>query len=277
MEENATESVYAVLTQRHAERTVAEVATQIGVSEPETLATMQALMRDGKAFAVSADGFLSDVAWKRVCDTAARILTAFHKRNPFKRRAPDSELRPSLAKAAAVRDYLALKAALETAGIWVRESGGARLPAFAIVLPPRWEVAALEMLPVFVAGGLNDPPWPGNFRANYPRDVPVDAVLDVLCEQGRLVRLDTDLYIAVESLERAKETIRALADAGTPITVGAVRDATGSSRRVVVPLLETLDKQGFTTRHEETRTITAKTDTRAEPTDRQIGLRSTRR
>lgn len=269
MEPSTIESAYAVLTQQHIERTVAEVAAQIQVSEPEALAALQSLVDDGKAVAVSADGFLSDIAWKRVRDTVVRILTAFHKKNPYKRRAPDSELRPALAKAAIVRDYLAFKGVLENAGVIMRERGGARLPDFAIVLPPRWEAAALEMLPVFVAGGLNDPPWPGNFRANYPRDVPVDAVLEVLCEQGRLVRLENDLFIAVESLERAKETIRALADAGTPITVGAVRDATGSSRRVVVPLLEALDKQGFTTRHDETRTITARTDTPAGPTGRR--------
>ncbi|MBC7807188.1 MAG: SelB C-terminal domain-containing protein [Akkermansiaceae bacterium] len=269
MESNVVESTYAVLAQQHREHTASDIAEQTGVSEAEALAAVQTLAGDGKAFAVSADGFLSDAAWKRVCDTTLRILTTYHKRNPYKRRAPDSELRIALAKAATVRDYLALKAALEDAGVWMRERGGARLPDFAVVLPPRWEAAALEMLPVFVAGGLNDPPWPGNFRANYPRDVPVDAVLDILCEQGRLVRLDNDLYIAVESLEHAKATITALADAGTPITVGAVRDATGSSRRVVVPLLETLDKQGFTARHEETRTIVSKTGTKAEPTDRQ--------
>ncbi len=256
MNETVTESVYAALTPKHAERTAVEIAAEIGADEPEVVVALATLAADGKAVAVSSDGFLSDVAWKRVVDTATRLLTTFHKRNPYKRRVPDSDVRPALAKAATVGDYLALKAALENAGVWVRESGGARLPDFALVLPPRWEAAAGEMLPVFVAGGLTDPPWPGNFRANYPRDVPVDAVLDILCEQGRLVRLDTDLYIAVESVERAKETIRALAAAGTPITVGAVRDATGSSRRVVVPLLEALDKQGFTTRQGEARTVT---------------------
>ena len=40
------------------------------------------------------------------------------------------------------------------------------------------------MLPVFEAGGLIDPPWPGNFRAHFPRDVPIPVVLDALAEQG---------------------------------------------------------------------------------------------
>ena len=167
-------------------------------------------------------------------------------------------MRPSLAKAATVRDYLALKAALENAGVWQRERGGARLPDFKIVLPPHWEKAAEEMLLVFVAGGLTDPPWPGNFRANYPRDVPVDAVLDALCERGELVRLIDDLYIAQDAVVQAKERLQKMTNEGTPITVATVRDVTGSSRRVVVPLLETLDKQGFTLRLEETRVIAVK-------------------
>lgn len=263
MELNFADTIYAVLTQQHAERTPAEMAEQTGVGEPEVLTALQSLVEGGKAFAVSSTGYLSDVAWKRVCDTARRVLAAFHKKNPYKRRVPDSELRPALAKAATVRDFLALKGALENAGVIVRERGGARLPEFSVVLPPRWETAAQEMLAVFVAGGLTDPPWPGNFRANYPRDVPVDAVLDALCEQGRLVRLESDLYIAPEVLEQAKTQIRALADAGTPITIGTVRDATGSSRRVLVPLLEVLDKQGFTTRHEDVRTVSARSDTPA--------------
>lgn len=260
MEPDYVDTIYAALAQQHAERTPTEIAEQTEVTEPDALVALQLLVESEKAFVVSATGYVSDVAWKRVCDTARRVLGAFHKKNPYKRRAPDSELRPALAKAATVRDFLALKGVLENAGVIVRERGGARLPDFAVILPPRWETAALEMLPVFVAGGLTDPPWPGNFRANYPRDVPVDAVLDALCEQGRLVRLESDLYIAPESLQRAKTLIRGLADAGTPITISTVREATGSSRRVLVPLLEVLDKQGFTTRHEEVRTVTARTD-----------------
>ncbi len=248
-------ALYAILTERHAERTVAELATLTGRDEAEVGVAMATLVAEGKAFGVTPGGFLSDVAWKRVTETARRILTTFHKRNPYKRRAPDSELRPLLAKAATVLGYLGLKAVLERAGVWVRESGGARLPDFVIVLPPHWEDAAREMMTVFVAGGLVDPPWPGNFKANYPRDVSVDGILDALRERGELVRLADDLFIARETWDAAKDAIRAIAASGMPITIGAVRDATGSSRRVVVPLLEMMDSQGFTRRNDEARTI----------------------
>ena len=55
---------------------------------------------------------------------------------------------------------------------------------------------------------------------------------------GRLLDLGGGVYVAPEAPERALERLRALPQ---PFTVSAAREALGSSRRVVVPLLEHLD------------------------------------
>ena len=255
--ENSPDLVHAVLAERHADRTPDELAAHTGLDTAEVRAALQMLLDSGKAVAVSNTGYVSDAAWKRLVDTATKTLSMFHKRHPYKAALPYGELRAALQKAATVKSGDALFTALETHGFLTRVRTGATLPGFALVLPPKWQTAADEMLPVYVAGGLTDPPWHGNFRAHYPRDVPVDAVLDALCERGELAKLSDDLYVATESVNTAVQTLRGLVDAGVPLTIGAVRDATGSSRRVVVPLLEYLDKAGVTTRTGETRTFAA--------------------
>ena len=201
-------------------------------------------------------GYLSQAAWKRITDTATKTLTQFHKRNPYKALMPYGDLRAALQKAATVASGDALFSELATQNVLAREPSGARLPDFALVLPPKWEDAAREIVPVFVAGGLTDPPWPGNFRPHYPRDVPIDALLSVLCERGELIALaPPDLFVAASAVDAAITVLRELSAKGVPLSIGTVRDATGSSRRVVVPLLEYLDRTGFTVRDGDVRTL----------------------
>jgi len=64
---------------------------------------------------------------------------------------------------------------------------------------------------------------------------------------GRIVRVEADLAWAAPAFQRLAATALALARRG-PLTPAALRDATGTSRRVVMPLLEDLDRRGILAR-----------------------------
>ncbi|MCW2499301.1 MAG: selB, partial [Frankiales bacterium] len=62
---------------------------------------------------------------------------------------------------------------------------------------------------------------------------------------GRLLRLSADLVLLPTAPALA---MRALTGLPQPFTVSAARQALGTSRRVAVPLLEHLDRRGWTVR-----------------------------
>ena len=64
---------------------------------------------------------------------------------------------------------------------------------------------------------------------------------------GRIVRIEADLAWAAPAFERLASTALRLARQG-PLTPAALRDATGTSRRVVMPLLEDLNRRGILAR-----------------------------
>jgi selenocysteine-specific elongation factor len=108
------------------------------------------------------------------------------------------------------------------------------------------------MLAVYEAAGLQ-PPQPDNFQANLPRDVNVRTILGMLVEEGRLVYLAPDIYLPPFEVEKVKPVVKRLAEEPGGVTVANLRDATGSSRKIILPLLEYFDAKRWTRRQGDTR------------------------
>jgi selenocysteine-specific elongation factor len=167
---------------------------------------------------------------------------------------PRDDLRIPLTRAAAYRDFNAVIHWLAGRGVLVLEGGGVRLPEHAVEMPPGWRKASDEIVAVYRSAKFQ-PPAPGNFQANYPRDVSVPAILTILEESGELVHIADDLYLHRGALAEVKDIVSRLASTPEGITVASVRDATGSSRKVILPLLEYLDAQRFTRRQGDARVL----------------------
>ena len=246
------EIIYAQLTARHAEMSEAEVSGALGFPAAEFL---EQLADQGKAVVLNGDRYLSDLAARRLTETAQRALNQYHRQNPYKKAMPRESLRAPLSKAATVRDFAALLTFLASEGIIALEGNhGVRASEHEVVLPEVWKKAAEHVLSVY-QGARYCPPYPGDFEANYPRDVHIPTILSILCEQDKLVRLSDNLYLSAETMAETKQILRGLAATPEGITVGGLRDATHSSRKIVLPLLEHLDGVRFTIRNGDSRTL----------------------
>ena len=73
-------------------------------------------------------------------------------------------------------------------------------------------------------------------------------VVRFLIENGAVTELAFDVLLLLESFERMKSQVAEFISKNGPSTVSQLRQALGSSRRVVVPLLERLDREGVTRR-----------------------------
>jgi selenocysteine-specific elongation factor len=69
-----------------------------------------------------------------------------------------------------------------------------------------------------------------------------------LIENGDVTELALDVLLLGESFERMKSQVAQFISKNGPATVSQLRQALGSSRRVMVPLLERLDHEGVTIR-----------------------------
>src|SRR5580698_3010477 len=67
-----------------------------------------------------------------------------------------------------------------------------------------------------------------------------------LIKTGEAVEIDGDIVMAAASEARATEIVRQFICEHGPATVSEFRQKLGSSRRVIIPLLERLDRLGIT-------------------------------
>jgi selenocysteine-specific elongation factor len=76
--------------------------------------------------------------------------------------------------------------------------------------------------------------------------------LRLAARSGRVVAVERDRYFAESALAEFTAALARVAAAG-PITPAAVREATGATRKYLIPLLEWSDRAGFTIRRGEAR------------------------
>ncbi|MFH0983338.1 MAG: SelB C-terminal domain-containing protein, partial [Planctomycetota bacterium] len=129
------------------------------------------------------------------------------------------------------------------------------LPQFAPVLSAQDERIMAEILHELERAAYQ-PPTPSQLRAAARCDVKrIERLLKIAVTQGVLVRIDADIHLAVSAEAKLRDTIREMIEAGEEVTVSALRERLGSSRKYVVPFLEHLDRVGFTRRAGDARVL----------------------
>jgi selenocysteine-specific elongation factor len=110
---------------------------------------------------------------------------------------------------------------------------------------------AIERLVQAVARAGLSPPTVAELATDLKLDDAADA-LRIAARQGRIVPVGPDRYYSREAITRFVQSLAAVAGKG-PITPAAVREATGLSRKYLIPLLEWADQAGLTIRRGDAR------------------------
>jgi selenocysteine-specific elongation factor len=102
--------------------------------------------------------------------------------------------------------------------------------------------------------------------------------LRFLVETGEALDLGQETVIGIEAYARASLMVKAYIQSKGGATAGELRQMLGTSRRVIIPLLERLDKDGVTLRQGDKRVLRAVTQPAAgnsagliPPTGRPVG------
>ena len=186
--------------------------------------------------------------WQKLRGQAIGLIDNAHKRNPERLGLDLSKLRAALGDQFE-NVFEALIAEL-CADDFVRKGSAIARTSHRPVLP-----AGLEPIERRIRESLSHKPFDPLPRREIEPDRRAQYVLRFLIESGQVIEVGPDAVLLRDNFEHMKARITEFISKHGPATVSELRQALESSRRIMVPLLERLDRDGVTRRVEDKRIL----------------------
>jgi selenocysteine-specific elongation factor len=200
-----------------------------------------------KALVVSGD-FAADAKWwNDFRDRAVTLIDRAHHERPNEAGASLNELRASLDCSPEAFDALVVELCENG---FVQSGVTISRQTHRLELPPHLKNAAEKIRGALTAKPL-DPPSVKEIAS----DAPAQQALRFLLQTGEAVELSKEIVLNADAYKRASEEVRRMLIARDSATTSELRQGLGTSRRVIIPLLEYLDKQGITRREGDKRVL----------------------
>jgi selenocysteine-specific elongation factor len=186
--------------------------------------------------------------WRKLRAQAIGLIEAAHKQSPDRAGADLSELRSALR----IQDPELLESLLVdlSESDFVRNGSVIGRTSHRPALPDH-----LQPVEKRVREALTVQPFDPPSRKTIESDPQVRQVVRFLIENGDVTELALDLVLLRKSFHRMKSQVIEFISKNGPATVSELRQAIGSSRRIMVPLLERLDRDGVTRRVGDKRSL----------------------
>ena len=196
--------------------------------------------------------FLVDAEWwKTLLRRASELVDKQLAAHPESAGLPVGELRREIGRGLPVAELFdALAVDLIASGDFARAGAAIRRVAHRPTLPPALRAAGARLRIALTAKPYEPPS-----RAELTPDAVTRQALRFLCETGEAVAVGEDLVLLDASYQRIKGIIVRTIRATGPATASDLRQVIGTTRRVMIPVLELLDKEGVTVRDGDRRTL----------------------
>jgi selenocysteine-specific elongation factor len=201
---------------------------------------------DAKQIVVESELVADQAQWSALKTRAIETIDGYHQNHPEHVGLPLVELRKALHSSAA---FDAMVANLSRDG-FVRAGAAIRRVAHRPSLPPKLSGAGARLRGALAARPF-DPP---SRKELAPDDVSFGA-LKFLLSTGEAVEISSEIVLGAEAYDHAIALIRGHLKIHQAATVSELKTLLNSSRRIMVPLLEYLDKQGITRREGDKRRL----------------------
>jgi selenocysteine-specific elongation factor len=216
-------------------------------SAAEVCRALERLSEHGEIF-LSENAVAKMLVWRELRGRAAELIDADHKAHP-ERRGPDlNELRASFSSISAqLFDALIVDLCRDE---FVRSGSTIARKSHRANLPPELKSAADKIHETLAVKPL-DPPS----RKDFSEDRHLQQALRFLIEQGELVELNSEIVLLRDAAEQMRTAVAQFLAEHGPATASQLRQAIGTSRRVIIPFLEYLDRTGVTQRAGDVRQL----------------------
>lgn len=212
-------------------------------SELEAMAADNLIVPLGNASIGRGSFLFTAGGWNGVVEKSQQSLEAYYRQFPLRRGAPKEELRSRLGMTAQVFNLAFARLQLQEV---VEEDGAlVRLPGYEPTLSDEQN----EQVNAYILTLKSEPFSP-------PTDAPPDdEVLNLLDEQGRVVRVSETVVYSAEAYERMVDIISEYIRENGEISVANVRDVLGTSRKYALALMDYMDHKRITRRVGDARVL----------------------
>jgi selenocysteine-specific elongation factor len=185
---------------------------------------------------------------------AIELLTRFFERNKMALNVPKGEFVQKLLPAGADSTLVNfLLSDLQREKIVILQSDALDIPGRSKTLGGAEGELARDIESRYLAAGLQTPATSELIKAIPQRPKVIEGVISYLVRLGTIVRIAEGVYLHRDVLAAAREKLAARK--GETIDVAAFKDYFGISRKVAIPLLEWLDREGATKRVGDSRVV----------------------
>jgi selenocysteine-specific elongation factor len=225
----------------------AALLLQSSFSEDEIMKAVDHLADEKKAF--TSGTIVADAAWwEALRQRAIDAIDAEHAAHPERAGLDLAQLRAHLSLDDAELENALIADLSEqefscTQGAIKRRSHQPSLPA------------VLEGAGGKIRAALAARPFDPPSRKELIVDAAAQQALRFLSETGEVILLNEDVLLSADAFAQMKSRIAQALRASGPATVSELRQLLGTTRRVIVPLLECCDRAGLTSRQGDRRTL----------------------
>jgi selenocysteine-specific elongation factor len=226
-----------------------KVLTRSRFGALEIVAAIDAAVHAGAALAAGELVF-DAAAFAEMLRGAAAAVDAHHRAHPEQSGLPLAELRRAAVWRGAPSGAADAVLAAMCADGFVRRGSAIASSAHRLRLPPRLEPAGLKLRAILTAQPFQPPP-----RRQLAADDLAAQALKFLIAAGEAVEIGPDVVMSSDAYAQAVQRVRIYLRQQGAATVAQLKTMLGSNRRVMVPLVEKLDRDGITRRDGDVRTL----------------------
>ncbi|MEK6283811.1 MAG: selenocysteine-specific translation elongation factor [Acidobacteriota bacterium] len=211
---------------------------------------------------VEAEGvYVATDVFERLSRMTVDEVKAHHQREPLARGLARETLRDRLFAHAAPEIFRAVISQLEAQGTLVTDKDLVRSNEHTLELSPADAQLRDRMIAIVEKAGLEAPSLDQlleSTKVGASQRAHGRKILQILLDNGTVVRVQNEMFLHIETLNRLKHAMRRYADEHEPdrlIDVATFKDLAGVSRKYAIPLLEYLDLAHVTRRAGDKRII----------------------
>jgi selenocysteine-specific elongation factor len=205
------------------------------------------------------DAYISRASFNSLAEATTEAVEKHHAREPLSRGLSRETLRERLFASTSPGIFRAVLSELEDSGIIASEKEIVRAGSHSLKLSPVDSAIKVSLDAQYREAAMEPPQLDEALaRASNSRASPAHAraILQLLIDDGTLVRVDKDLLFHKDALDRLLVQIREYAATHERlIDIGSFKNLAGVSRKYAIPLLEYLDRQHVTRRAGDKRVI----------------------
>jgi selenocysteine-specific elongation factor len=238
-------------------RSRAELTALLPWDPAELANRLNAMARQGQALYYDQENqrYLLTVTAQELEQQSLQILADYHRKFPLKPGLSKEELRRQLPPAMEVRLFNYLLGGMAQKKQLVSEKDLVRLSTHKVTLAQDQEDVSRRLEELYRRGHFSPPTFKEATEASKIAPDKVKQLLQVLVNQGRLIKVKEDLYFHQAAIEALKAALTDFLKQNREITVNQFKDLTQTSRKFSIPLLEYFDSTRTTVRVGETRRL----------------------